>query len=361
MKARFVIGVVLFAAACGSSESAEPKLGEVTSNPQPRAGAIVVSPPEMWLNEGESGEFTFALTETPTGGAVTLTFANSDTSRLTIPPTISLSNTTPVTVTVNATDDALVNESPRVRVGVAVSGAGNYAGVSDTAIFVTTVDDEEPSTVVTPASLALTAGDSMDVTFALGAQPAGDVTVYVRAATQALVVEPLSLTFTTDDYATPQAVSVGVVDTEEPLDELSSYIVAEAHGSGYGGARFEPVAVTIGGTIPTTPSVAVTPTALELAENPPASGAVSVVLNVDPEETVTVTPAFDAARVTVTPAEIEFDSTNFQTAQEFTVTAVDNDDAEGDQATTIELSIAATTVYAGVALEDVVVTVVDDD
>ena len=76
------------------------------------------------------------------------------------------------------------------------------------------------------------------------------------------------------------------------------------------------------------PAILVTPSTTDLAENG-GSAEISVTLDTEPTETVSLTPSADAGKLTFPEnASMSFDSTNWNVAQSITVTAVDNNSIE---------------------------------
>ena len=104
--------------------------------------------------------------------------------------------------------------------------------------------------------------------------------------------------------------------------------------------------------------VVVSKSALTVAEG--ASGNYTVKLSTAPSSNVTVTVGGASGDVTVSPPSLTFTSTNYGTAQTVTVSAAQDPDGDADPAVTLTHS-ASGGGYGSVSIDDVVVTVTEDD
>ncbi len=106
-----------------------------------------------------------------------------------------------------------------------------------------------------------------------------------------------------------------------------------------------------------TAGVTVSPTALNLGEG--SSGSYSVVLGGRPSANVTITPTAGTS-LTVTPTSVEFTPTDWNSPKVFTVTASDDDAADGTAEITHTLN-STDTDYSSLTVDSVTVTIADDD
>jgi hypothetical protein len=90
-----------------------------------------------------------------------------------------------------------------------------------------------------------------------------------------------------------------------------------------------------------------------------ATDSYTIVLNAQPSASVTVTPTPDA-QVTVSPPSLTFTTSNWNTPQPITVTAVDDAIAEGAHTGTVTHA-ASGGGYTGVAIPNVVAAITDND
>ncbi len=180
-------------------------------------------------------------------------------------------------------------------------------------------------------SLAVTEGASVTYTVSLGKQPTADVTITPSSSVAALAsVSPSSLTFTASNWATSQTVTVtGVVDddgvggTATVTHSLSS---TDTDYAGLAALALPSVSVTVSDD--DTPDLTLSVTSLTgLDEAGTQSRTYTVKPTTAPASTLTVTPLTGSSSVTLSPASLSFDSSNWQTAQTVTVTGAQDDDA----------------------------------
>ena len=114
-----------------------------------------------------------------------------------------------------------------------------------------------------------------------------------------------------------------------------------------------------------TADISITPLNVTVRENRPARTYEVVLTNAPTAgEIVTITPTFDAAQITVSPATLQFNDSNWNVPQVFSVEAVDNAVADGQRTTTITHAVTSTvggSPFDGMPAPDVTVTVRDDD
>ena len=128
------------------------------------------------------------------------------------------------------------------------------------------------------------------------------------------------------------------------------------------------VLVTVGGQVSngveftvdeTRPGVTVTKATLDVDEG--STGAYQVKLDTLPEADVTVTLASSNADVTLSSGTLTFSTSNWNTAQEVTVTGEQDDDGADGTATISHTAASTDTGYNGITIGSVVVSVEDDD
>ena len=209
---------------------------------------------------------------------------------------------------------------------------------------------------MTPTGLTVLEGGSGSYTVVLESEPAGEVTVTpaVAAGTD-VTVSPESLTFTADNWSVAQEVTVRAA---EDADALADAEVTVRHAvSGYGAVTVA-AAVTVTIVENDTAGVAVSPTALSVPEG--GSGSYTVVLATRPDGTVTVTAAVATGTdVAVSPGSLSFTADNWSVAQEVTVRAAEDADAEVDAEVTVRHAVSG---YGAVTVAaDVTVTIVEND
>ena len=254
------------------------------------------------------------------------------------------------TVTVTAVEDGdSVSERVTVSHTVTTAGGGGYHGVSAPDVTVRVEDNDTPGMTRSVAQLAIDEdGGPGSYTLVPRAQPSGTVTVQLTSSdTGAATVSPSSLTFTTTNWDTPQAVTVTAVDDADAANEALE-IRHGVSGADYAGVTVLPVAVTV--VDDETPDVNLSATSVDMDEGEQATWTV----------TVTVRPTSDdPGAVTVRPLQLYFTTSNWDTPRTVTATALQ--DADGVAETVTVSHPASGGEYAAVTAPAVTVQVDDDE
>ena len=85
---------------------------------------------------------------------------------------------------------------------------GSYAGLSADSVTVTVTDPGTKGMTVTPTELTIDEGASSTYSVVLRTEPTANVTVTVDEGSSSIRVNPASLIFTTQNWSTPQTVTV---------------------------------------------------------------------------------------------------------------------------------------------------------
>ena len=181
---------------------------------------------------------------------------------------------------------------------------------------------------VEPTTLNVTVGATEEYTVVLATQPTENVTITPSSSATTTATVSGAMTFTTDDWATAQTVTVSGVAAG---DVTISHAVA---GGDYG-ANTVP-APDVGVTV-TAQGVTVEPAVLSVAEG--ASNTYTVVLATRPTADVTVTPSSSATAAATVSGALTFSADDWATAQTITVSGV----AAGDVTISHTVVRAATT------------------
>ena len=329
------------------------------------AGATI-SKSAMDLDEGASDTYTVVL-DSPPAGDVTVTIGgNADTD-------VSLDRTTLAftdqdwnveqTVTVTAEHDTDDQDEADVTITHTVASAddSDYDGITADSVTVMVIDDDKPAVVIKPTAVTVPEGHATGYTVVLNTLPNGEVTITVNDPTDNTDVtsDPASLTFTTDDWSTPQLVTVNAAaDTDE--DEDSATITHTVNG--YGSVTADDVTVTV-----TEDPLIDVSVSFEKADYDVDEGAdvtIKVILDQDPERTLTIAlTATEEGGATSSdysgiPSYLTFSPG--ETEVEFTFTAVDDSDDDDDE----EVKIGFGTLPAGAAAgtpNETTVSIIDDE
>ena len=343
---------------------------------QNNRASVTVSESDLDVLEGGDATYTVVLDGQPTGNVVIT--ASSDNGDVTTQPA-SLTFTrdnwqTAQTVTVRAShDDDAVDDA--ATVSHTVSGADGYAGIDVASVSVSVSDDDTASVTVSESTLDLNEGESASYTVVLDTQPVGNVLISVLAST-GISAQPTGLTFTPDNWQTPQTVTVSAAHDDDTDDGTGWIIHSNGAGpdSGYAGVPVGNVIVDIidddeaqaqaaqqepePEPEPEPGSVTVSASSLGVREGDDGA-TYTVVLDVEPTANVTITVSSDNGDVTAEPASLTFTTGNWQSAQTVTVSAGEDSDREDELA--IVSHGASGGNYDGVTVGFVTVIVTDDD
>ena len=326
----------------------------VSDNPLAPEPAVSIRPTSLTIDEGNRGSYFVELRTQPAGDVIVTINDPTDNTDVTAAPATLTFTTTDWNmnqgVVVSAAKDAdLADDTATVT--HTVSGYGSVTTAPDVAII---VKDNIIGVTVTPTSLTVNEGATGTYTVVLDTQPTGDVTVTPSSGDTSAVTVPGALTFNALNWNTAQPVTVSAIEDGDSTGETVTVSNAVS-GADYGAVTASSVTVTVRDDEPA--SVTVTPTSLRVNEG--ATGTYMVVLTRLPTGDVTVTPSSsDTSAVTVSGA-LTFSTTNWDTAQAVTVSAIEDLDLIGE---TVAVSHAVSGVeYAGVTAPSVTVNVNDND
>ncbi len=331
---------------------------------------VTVSRVRVMVPEGGSAPYTVVL-DTPPRAAVTVTVqraAGGDVDLTPSPTGLVFDGTNwnlPQTVTVSAAEDA-----------DRVNGVGNLEHRSasfdpdyhalDIAGVSALEDDNDDLVIVTVPTtpLIVAEGGSAPYTVVLGTAPTAAVTVTVVTFGDGdLAASPAELVFSPTDWETAQTVTVSAAEDDDGLDstaEFSHYSASSDSNYQDGNLDIDSVEAT-----ETDNDRGVTVSREKVAVAEGGSAEYTVVLDTAPAAAVTVTVAKTLggdADLTASPGELIFDDTNWDVAQNVTVSAAEDDDGLNGTATFTHTAASADPGYdTGLSIDPVVVTETDDD
>ena len=337
----------------GDYSAGEAKDFMVTVTDDDTAG-LVLSATTLGVDEAGQNTYTVKLQTEPTV-TVTVTVTSDDPGAAEVifsPLRFTASNwDTEQTVTVAGVDDGdSANET--VTVTNTASG-GEYEGVT-ASVRVTVDDDDKPGITFTPASLTVGEAGVGRYGVRLNAAPTSDVTVAISSSNPDVTVMPNSLTFTSSNWETEQAVDVTAAEDADAADDTAN-LRHRPSGGGYGSGQNKDLIVTV--TDYDTARLMLSTTTLTVDEA--GQNTYTVKLDTQPTTTVTVTVSSDDTdAATVSGPTLRFTTSNWDTEQTVTVRGVNDGDSD-DETVTIT-NTASGGEYAGVTAS-VTVTVDDDD
>jgi hypothetical protein len=336
---------------------------------------VVVSPTSglVTTEGGGTATFTIALRSRPTAD-VTIPLRSSNTAEGTVSPSsvtfAPAAWNVAQTVTVTGVDDQVADgpQGYTILTDPALSGDPLYAGTDAADVAVTNLDNDVAGVAVTPTAGLVTteAGGTATFQVALTSQPLADVTVPLRSSNTAEgTVFPSSLTFTSTNWATLQAVTVtGVNDFVQDGPQAYTIITDPAVSTdpAYLGTDAPDVSVT--NLDNDVAGVVVTPTSGLITTEAGGADTFSITLATRPTDDVTISlTSSNTGEVTVSPSSVTFTPATWNIPQVVVVTGQDDFIVDGDQLVTIVTGAAVSLdpVYSGTDVADVTVTNQDND
>ena len=336
-------------AASGADYGAAPAVETTFAVADDDSPGVVVSPTSLAVNEGGAATYSVVLEAAPTGGDATVSPTSSDAAAATVSPatlTFTAGNwDRPQRVTVRGVADDEDATDGAATVSHAVAGA-DYAGVPASQVAVAVRDVQAAGVRLEPPALALAEGGEASYRVRLNTQPAGDATVTATSGSSELglrdgnaVVGTLALTFTTENWNTPQQVRASSIKDDDAADDATTVAHAVA---GYAGVTSAPtLSVRVedgdGAGIAFDP-----PGGVALVEGgSPATATYTAVLTAQPSGTVTVAVSSDDAGLafdaddgaTGDQSSVAFDASNWNAPRTIEVRAVADGDAASETAT----------------------------
>ena len=174
-------------------------------------GEIVLTPPTLEINEGQSNGYKIRLSTAPPG-IVTVVITGHASTDLTLDKT-SLeftSETWNTDQTVNVTAEQDLDDTNDTATLVHTASGTGYGGVIGN-VAVTVNDDDAPALDISISELEIPEGDSKSYTVRLATQPAADVIVNIRLDSSRNTDIKLStkrLRFSKEDWNIPQTVTL---------------------------------------------------------------------------------------------------------------------------------------------------------
>ncbi len=271
-----------------------------------------------------------------------------------------------LTFTVTATDDDVVEQNPHnttIALGVS-TGDTAYAAIDPTDVAVTIIDNDSAEISVVPTAILLgeTGTTTATYTVSLGTAPTDTVTIDVSSSdTTEAVVSPAQITLDANTLSadvTVTSVDDGDVDGAQVLTVVNG--IASSNDTAYDGIDVGDVSVTV--TDDDQAEITVNPTNLTVLEANSGQATFDVSLSSAPGSDVVINLAASSTDVTLDTTTLTFDSSNWSTAQTVTITADDDQLAEGNEVVTIVTTLSTQdAAYTGRPVADVIVQVIDDD
>ena len=217
------------------------------------AARVSIDPTTLTVPEGGDNSYTVVL-DTQPSAEVTVTVSGQDGTDVSVTPsTLTFTSEnwgTAQTVTVDAAEDADALADQAVTLSHAVSGTGEYASVTAESVTVTITENDAVGVAIAPMSLTVTEGDATGASYTvvLDSQPTADVTIDISGhADTDVTLDKTTLTFTSENWETPQTVTVRAAQDDDAADDTQtvSHAVADGSAAEYIGATIDDVQVTV--------------------------------------------------------------------------------------------------------------------
>ena len=328
--------------------------------------------PTYTVDEGDTVDVTVTLSVDPERQVIIpVTAAGQDGATAAdysgVPTNVTFaSGETEKTVTVTATQDAADDDGESVKLGFGTLPDRVTAGTTSEAT-VDITDDDAPEVKVSFGAVAYPAaeGGTVDVTVALDADPERSVTIPLKVTEQGGA--------SSADYSNvPAEITINAGETEKSFAFAATQDDIDDDGESVQLTFDTPLPAGVSeGSVPQTTvviadddaaDVTISKTSLDIEEG--NSDSYTVVLDSQPTGDVTVTiGGITTAELTLDKTTLTFTTGNWDTPQEVTVTAEQDDDAIDEAAVTIThtVSSSADTKYDGLTAGSVPVTVTDND
>jgi len=312
------------------------------------------------LNETSTVDFSFSGTATNIADyklvSITGTGVSTTNSTITFAP-----NAASATITAEIVGDQIDEDNESLILSLVNPTATGTATVIGSPVTTTITDDDTAGFTITPTSLTTTeAAGTATFTVALNTQPTADVKINLSSNTAEGIIDKPSLTFTPNNWNTPQTVTVtGVDDFGDDGDIPYNIITSAATSTDAKYNGINPVDVAVTNTDNDTAGVALSSTNVAAYEGG-ASGSYTAVLTSKPTAPVTVN--FNGGSQINPLAALTFDSNNWNVPQPVIITAIDDNIAEGLATEIISHTVTSSDAnYNGVNVGTVAVSITDND
>ncbi len=329
--------------------------------------AVLQSDGSTAITEGAASDsYTVALASEPSSD-VTVNISG-DSQVAANPGTLTFSATdwnTPQTVSVSAVDDWVTEGNHTGAIAHnAASADPSYQGIAIASLTAGITDNDAAGVTVTPTggATAVTEGGATDTYgIVLNSQPVATVVIALAGDSQ-VSAAPANLIFTSGNWNVSQSVTVTAVD--DSLVEGAHTGTVTHHATSvdpnYLNIPIASVTAQITDNDAAGISVLESGGSTDVTEGG-ATDAYTLVLTCQPAADVTVNLS-PAASVSVNPASIVFNASNWSAPRSVTVTAVDDCAAEGTHIGLISHSaVSADPGYSDIAIPAVMANVTDND
>lgn len=267
------------------------------------------------------------------------------------------------TITVSAVDDGDSDQWDGINIShSSTSDDPQYNAIFIGGIFGTVIDNETPAVTITASggSTSVREGGVTDTfTVNLETEPSDDVIIILDDGAE-MTASPSELTFTVLNWQSQQTVTLTAIDdaTFEGSENTSVSFTASSTDSNYHNISINSLSVTVydNDGITVTESGGST----NIVEGG-ATDSFDVVLDENPFSNVTISLT-TSTQYSLSTTTLYFHSSDWDTAQTITVTAIDDVDVEGNHTATVSSSISTFAFsYSNTIMQNVTLNITDND
>ena len=341
--------------ASGASEYTPLAVQNVTVNVHEDDTPRIISPTTFTIKEGQTARYWIRLATQPTADV---------TVEINIPPgsditdhTTSLTFTPadwdtyqPVTITAAHDDDTMPD--PTTTIECTIKGANEYSLLTVEDITLHITEDDPPDIIITRSDLTVNEGQSARYTVKLATRPRTDITININIPTPSdITAHTTSLTFTTNNWNTPQTVSVLAAHDDDAATDPPTTIVHTATG-------LNPNIVMVNIAEDDTQAIIIAPYTLTLDEGQTARYTVKLATRPSADITITInipTPS----DITANTTNLTFTTNNWNTPQTVTLGTTEDPDSSPD--TMVAITHLATTGNHHTKPATLYINIIEDD
>ncbi|MBP7281882.1 MAG: DUF1566 domain-containing protein [Leptospiraceae bacterium] len=262
------------------------------------------------VNEGSTSTINVTLSNQPTSDFI-VNVVSGDTNSVSVSPaslTFTSGNyTTPQSITVTGVEDA--NQTSEV-----ITTTFSASGVSNVTRNISTIEND--TRAVFTGATSVNEGGTATIFVALSGDPGTSRTVSLSSnLTSSLTLATSSLNFTTANWSSPQSVTINGV---EDLNAAADSVTITGSGTGLANAT-QTIATVDNDTMTIQLSGSTT------SVNEGGTATIGMALSNQPTSTFTVNlSSSNTSSVAVSPSSLTFDSGNYTTVQNVTLTGVED-------------------------------------
>ena len=325
---------------------------------------LVISKDNLTVGEGDAAGMTYtvALATQPSGSVSVSITGHSGTDLSLDETTLTFTTETwntaqTVTVTAAEDDDGVTDA---VATLTHTASGGDYVNVTKD-LPVTVTENDTAGLVISKDNLTVGEGDAAGMTYtvALATQPSDSVSVSITGHSGTdLTLSSNMLTFTVNDWATAQTVTVTAAEDDDGVTDAVATLIHTISGGGYASTTVPDVEVSV--TENDTAGLVISKDNLTVGEGDAAGTTYTVALATQPSDSVSVSiTGHSGTDLSLDETTLTFTTETWNTAQTVTVTAAEDDDGVTDAVATLTHTASGGD-YANVT-RDLPVTVTDND